>query len=458
MAGVPGQVPGTASGRRRANCLPSAAPRPARRSVPPGRRAAFEVSYQLLADGDARLFRLLGLHPGPDFDTATAAALAGIEVEAAGPVLDRLVLAHLVTEDGADRFGMHDLLRLFARDACQLADRQATRDAAEARLVAHYADRAGFLESCVNPRLRPAAGQAGVPLPSMREALAMLETERANLLAALGLAAQRGWDQRVVQLAERIGEWLGLLRYPDDLLTIENAALVAARHAGDTAAESRALTNLGIAHRKLRRFEEAIGRYQDALASWREAGNRHGEGQTLTNLGLAYQELGRFEEAIGCHQESLAIRREAGDRNGEGQTLNNLGSAYGSMGWLEEAIGCHQESLTICREAGDRHGGGAALANLGVAYEELGRFEEAIGCYQESLTIFREAGDRYGEGQTLTNLGLAYQKLRQPDRAAACWRDAAAAMRDAGDHEQAAHLEQRAASARSRRRRWRPSS
>src|SRR6266851_5685090 len=31
-------------------------------------RAAFEVSYRQLADRDARMFRQLGLHPGPYFD------------------------------------------------------------------------------------------------------------------------------------------------------------------------------------------------------------------------------------------------------------------------------------------------------------------------------------------------------------------------------------------------------
>jgi hypothetical protein len=46
-------------------------------------RAAFGVSYELLEQGDARVFRLLGLHPGPDF-TAAAAALAGIDLEEAG--------------------------------------------------------------------------------------------------------------------------------------------------------------------------------------------------------------------------------------------------------------------------------------------------------------------------------------------------------------------------------------
>ena len=71
-------------------------------------RAAFEVSSAQLAEGDARLFRLLGLHPGPDFDASAVAVLARIEVETAQLVLDRLVLASLVVEEGPSRFGMHD--------------------------------------------------------------------------------------------------------------------------------------------------------------------------------------------------------------------------------------------------------------------------------------------------------------------------------------------------------------
>ena len=97
---------------------------------------------------------------------------------------------------------------------------------------------------------------------------------------------------------------------------------------------------------------------------------------------------------------------------------------------------------------------GLALNNLGSTYVELQRFDEAITCYQQSLAIWRETGDRYGEGQTLNNLGNAYQEMGQRDRAVRCWREAAAAMRDAGDHEQAGRLEQRAADAQARRRRW----
>jgi tetratricopeptide (TPR) repeat protein len=245
-------------------------------------RTAFEVSYQQLAEEDARLFRLLGLHPGPDLTTAAAAALIGMEPQAAVPALDRLTEAHLVGEDAAGRFVMHDLLRLFARATCQEMDSPADRAAAEARLVDAYAGLAKYLNSCLDPQRRPAAeqaaGLAGKPFPSLREALARLEAERGNLLAVVDLAARRGWDEQVVRLTERIGEWLALLHHLDDLLTVEKASLTAARHARDTAEEIQALNNLGIAYRRLRRFEEAVDCCQQALALKRQTGDRYGEG------------------------------------------------------------------------------------------------------------------------------------------------------------------------------------
>jgi len=425
-------------------------------------RAAFAVSYAQLADGEAKMFRLLGLHPGTDFDAGAAASLAGIDVEAAWPVLDRLVLAYLVTETAAGRFEMHDLLRLFARGICQKVDDQTTRDAAQVRLVTHYAELARFLDSCLDPQLRPAAEkaaeQAATSLPSPREAMVMFETERPGLLAALGLATQSSLDQPVEQLSESTGGWLTLLRYLDDLLIVREAALAAARHAGDLAAEGRALTNLGIVYQELRRFEEAIPCFRQDIAICRETGDRRGEGQTLNNLGLAYEGLRRFEEAVGCYEDSLVICRETGDRHVEGQVLNNLGIAFKELRRLEEAIGCYQDSLAIKRETGDRRSEGRTLNNLGNVYRDLRRFEEAIGCYQESLVICWETGDRYGEGQTLDNLGEACRDMRQPDQAAVCWRDAAAAMRDAGEYEEAGRLKQQAANVRSRRCRWRRSS
>jgi tetratricopeptide (TPR) repeat protein len=408
-------------------------------------RAAFGVSYAQLAEEDARLFRLLGLHPGPDFTASSAAALAGTEDEVAGSALDRLAGAHLVTEDAAGRFGMHDLLRLFARATSQDTDSPADREAAEARLVSYYVDLAGFFESCVDPELRREAEQAGGRLPPMKEALAMFQDERPILLATVGLAEQRGWDEQVGRLSQGMGDSLAVLHYSDDQLTVREAELAAARHAGDLRAEGMALTSLGIAHAVLERWEEAVDYYQQSLAILRETGDRRFEGMALTNLGNAYRELGRLEEAIDCYRQGMAICLETGDAHGGGQTLNNLGIAYQDLGRLEKAIECHQHSHAICRELGDRYGEGRSLNNLGIAYRDLGRLEEGIDCYQQSLAIRRETGDRHGEGQTLNNLGNAYQELGQPRRAAEYRREAAAVMRDVGDHEEAARLEHQAA-------------
>ena len=60
--------------------------------------AAFDLSYQDLPAGQQRLFRRLGLHPGPDIDAHAAAALDGTTLEAARRGLEGLYGQHLLTE------------------------------------------------------------------------------------------------------------------------------------------------------------------------------------------------------------------------------------------------------------------------------------------------------------------------------------------------------------------------
>jgi tetratricopeptide (TPR) repeat protein len=455
-------------------------------------RAAFEVSYAQLAEEDARLFRLLGLHPGSDLTVAAAAALAGTPAEVTGALLTRLAEVNLVTEGPSERSGMHDLLRLFARSTCREVDRRADCDAAEARLVRHYVEVAEYLDCCVFPAT-PTAKQAGKLLFTPRQALVMFEAERLNFMAALGLAERRSWNEQVSRFGKSVSGVLVFLGYLDDMLTAEEAALAAARRVGDAPAEGQALNDLGAAYELLERPEVAITCYLESLAIRKILGDRRGEGQGLINLGslqriqenfdeatasiqsaleifqevghkdgvaVALKELGdiyrglrQFEEATDCYRQSVAICREIGDPHGESEALNNLGCAYRELQRFEEAIDCYRRDIAICQEIGHRRGEGAPQYNLGGVYQHLQRFEEAIGCYRQAIEICREIGDRYHEGQALAKLGNAYRDMRQRDRAATCWREAAAAMRDVADHEEAGRLEQLAAGGRTRRRR-----
>jgi hypothetical protein len=79
-------------------------------------RAAFSWSYHRLGEDGARIFRLFGLHPGPDIATFTAASLGGTSVRQMRLLLAELTQAHLVTEHTPGRYVTHELLRAYAAE------------------------------------------------------------------------------------------------------------------------------------------------------------------------------------------------------------------------------------------------------------------------------------------------------------------------------------------------------
>ena len=85
-------------------------------------RAVFSWSYQRLGTPGRRLFRLLGLHFGPDVRSPAVASLAGMPREQARPALAELARAHLVTERLPGRFAFHDLLRAYATEIAHTHD------------------------------------------------------------------------------------------------------------------------------------------------------------------------------------------------------------------------------------------------------------------------------------------------------------------------------------------------
>jgi hypothetical protein len=90
--------------------------------------AAFGLSYADLTAGQQRLFRRLGLVPGPELDAHTAAALDGTSLDEGRRRLDELSDQHLLTEPAPGRFRLHDLLREQARALADAPDARCVRD------------------------------------------------------------------------------------------------------------------------------------------------------------------------------------------------------------------------------------------------------------------------------------------------------------------------------------------
>jgi hypothetical protein len=171
--------------------------------------AAFGLSYQDLAGDQQRLFRRLGLHPGPDIDAYAAAALDGSDVAAARRGLDAIYDQHLITEPARGRYRFHDLIREHARTLAA-ADDPAARDAAVTRLLDYYLHTARAASGHI-PAWLTAEGPAppgrppgsAPPVSTLRQAAGWLEAERANLHAAAGYAAATARPRYAVSIPPR---------------------------------------------------------------------------------------------------------------------------------------------------------------------------------------------------------------------------------------------------------------
>ena len=402
----------------------------------PGRipvSAALEISYSRLEETAARVFRLLPVNPGPDVSTAAVAVLADLPVSEAGRVLAGLARAHLVdAAPGGERWHMRDLVRLYAQNLADTYAEADRREHARDQLLGYYMS---MVEAAGNLLQAQPETVVSQEFADRDGALAWLDAERANLDAAVQMAAETGRDQAAMSISLLLAQYLASRRQFNDLLATTAIGLDAARRLGDRRHEGDALTNLGGALQEVRRSEEAIAADRDAAAIYREIGYRRGEGAALNNLGLALKAMRRFDEAIAAHQEAAAIYREIGYRRGEGAALNNLGLALKAMRRFDEAIAAHQEAAAIYREIGYRHGEGMALGNLGGVLRRAGRSDESIDAWRGTAAIFRETGDQYGRGVALSNLGEALAEIGRFDDAIAAYQDAAIIFRETGDQD-----------------------
>src|SRR5262249_7158330 len=235
--------------------------------------AAFDLSYADLTGGRQRLFRRLGLIPGPGFDAYAAAALDGTSVGTARRDLGELYDQHLLAEPAPGRYRLHDLLREHAR-ALAAADDAAETGAAAGRLLDYYLHTAlaagqHFPRRWVGTGRRPWAGYPSAHAPDVSTcgpAAAWLEAERANLPAAADHAAARGRPRHAVAIAAAISGFLGARGHWDQSAALHQIALAAAGQAGDRAGEADALSELGALQRDTGDHPAAAATLARALA------------------------------------------------------------------------------------------------------------------------------------------------------------------------------------------------
>ena len=396
-------------------------------------RAVFSWSYQRLGAIGRRLFRLLGLHFGPDVATPAVASLAGMPKDQVRPALAELARAHLVTERIPGRFTVHDLLRAYATEVAHTHDSEDYRYTARYRMLDHYVHTAYKADQLLNRHrdrpFTPADASAGVTPESPadhKQALAWFESEHAVLLTALRQA--RGFDTHSWQLAWALAPFFEYQGHWRDWRDSQGMALEASRRLSDKLAQALSHRLLAGAFVQLICYDEARVHLEHALEMFGDLGDKTGQADVHRNLAWMLERQGLYREALPHAQQALALFQAAGHETGRARALNAVGWFYAQLGDYQQAIVCCRQALGLQREIDDHFGLAETYDSLGYAYRHLGHQKEATTCYQAAVDLYGELGDRYSEADTLVSLGDAHQTFEDSESARIAWQRALAIL------------------------------
>jgi tetratricopeptide (TPR) repeat protein len=393
-------------------------------------RAVFSCSYRALSPDAARLFRLLGLHPGPDITAPAVASLTAASMGQVRPLLAELTRANLLVEHVPGRYTFHDLLHAYAAELAHRLDLDGPRRATTGRILDHYLHTAHAAARLLNPTRDP------IPLTPPRpgttpehpadheRALAWFTAEHSVLLAAVDHAATTGFDAHTWQLAWTLFDFLDRRGLWHDWAATQQAAVAATGRVADPTMQARAHRALARAYIKLGRLDDAHAQLRHALDLYHRSGDPVGQARTHIGLAQVWVRRGRPTEALDHARQALDLSQAAGHRPGQAAALN-------AVGWYHALLGDHRQALTACRQAitlhqdfGDRYGQAATWDSLGYAHHHLGHHAQAVTCYRHALDLFRDIGDRYYEADTLTRLGDTHHTAGHSDAARTAWQQA----------------------------------
>jgi tetratricopeptide (TPR) repeat protein len=303
------------------------------------------------------------------------------------------------------------------------------------------------------------------PLPDLAAALAWLDAERANLVAAVGLVpggwrlvdALRGYlSMRLPRAGWAVAAKVGLAAAVAEGATAGQAAMHLSlghlawcegrytdsahhhRTAGTLAGESHwpegestALSGCGRAEIGLGRMADALTTLTEALAIDRAVGFHAGEARELFNMGLALQGQGRLAEAIDHQHRALVVYEEIGDRRGRCVVADNLAwvrRLAGGPGSLPD----HASALAMGTDMGWQHAQAGVLRTLAALHRDTGHFPAAHRYADRAVALARVGGEHQVQVEALNVLGDALVGLGHLGAAERCYTEARTAAETSG--------------------------
>jgi tetratricopeptide (TPR) repeat protein len=402
-------------------------------------RTVFAWSYRGLSDEAARMFRVLGLHPGGDLSLATAAAIAGMQVRAARRALDILLGAFLIETVRPGRYQLHDLLKAYALDQARTFDSEPDRREVLDRLLRWYIQAASNASLLLSPGDRFAVEVDPIeeidPL-SFRDpmgALEWFESERQNLISATRSAMTHGLYRRAWELAMTLSP-IHMQHFTfDDWSAMSAIAVAAAEEIADPSLTAAALDNRGKFLFRRRFLDEARVIHSRALSIREAIGDRRGACESLNALGLIGLRTRDLARAAAYFEAAAEGFGGLGDSRWESLARCNLAEAHLEAGDASMALEILVPLPELFKRLGDPASEGNAFWLQSWAFRVLGDLASGTAAIERAMSIAEEASNRMWEAFWLIEAARIRLAASDTGEALRCCRIAASLERQIGD-------------------------
>jgi len=394
-------------------------------------RPALLSSYVRLQSADARVFRLLSLHPGTNYTAESIAHLCSLSRPVASRTLRHLVNANLLERrEGESLFGMHDLARLYAAEVVEGEEYEQERRAARRDLFEYFMQRTDDAAEMISAE-KIASREF---FQSRESATAWLHAEVDSILACVPVAMEAAELEVAAHLALSISGFLSLRRDFAAALSALEFGCVAARKLEESRLELGALNNLGLSLSSLGRYDEAKRVFQEGRRLARRLGDRGEEATMLVGLAEVVRNEGFPKSSLGTLRRAVKLRLDTNDVERVGYALTNLAISLRESGLFQDAVVVLLEARRYHDITGDNRALASTLGHLGTALHQAGAHsDEATEPLREAMRLYELVGDLNGRAMGYMNLGNVLQGAGKVQEAKDCYAIAVAAFVQTGD-------------------------
>ncbi len=354
-------------------------------------RATIDWSYNLLSDGEQRLYARLAVFRG-GCTLEAAEQIADADLDTMQSLVDKSLLRH-----HEDRYWMLETIREHAAEQLDGTDEADQLRRLHAR---YYLDMA----EAAHPQVRVVEYRGTGPI------VEVLERDHDNFRAALDCLTDAGETQHVLQLAGALAEFWFRADYWTELRVRLLGAVAA--DARPTKARARALLSasdvVGLGGDLGRSGQFA----EEALDFYRELGDKRGTADALMRMGGRFEEQIELERAQPFLEEARALYLEVDDQDAVLAATRTLAWTLEQAGELEHANALYAENLERSRAIGNPLIYAASLGWLATLAAEDGRFDDAFASVREHLPISCGLGNY----ETATALMRVARVLRSAGR------------------------------------------